>query len=69
MCDELALLMYSMDSIMANLEKMDMGPVVKLFDDKVVEEQIKRREGQVDMLIGLTQLLSSQSWRTPRRTS
>ena len=45
--------MYSMDSITADLEKVDMGPAVKLFDDKVVEEQIKRPEGQVDMLIGL----------------
>ena len=45
--------MYSMDSITADLEKVDMGPVVDLFDDKVVEEQIKRPQGQVDMLIGL----------------
>ena len=42
-----------MDSIMANVEKVDMSPAVKLFNNKVVEEQIKRPEGQVDMLIGL----------------
>ena len=38
---------------MANVEKGDMSPAVKLFNNKVVEEQIKRPEGQVDMLIGL----------------
>ena len=47
------LLMYSMDSITANVEKVDMGLAMKLFNDKVVEEQIRRPEGQVDMLIGL----------------
>ena len=45
-------LMYSMDSITANVEKVDMGPEAKLFNNKVVEEQINRPEGQVDMLIG-----------------
>ena len=30
-----------------------MGPAARLFDNKVVEEQIKRPQGQVDMLIGL----------------
>ena len=53
MGDEHKLLMYSMDSIMADLEEVDMGPVVKLFDNKVMKKQIKRPEGQVDMLIGL----------------
>ena len=38
------LLMYSIDSITANLEKVDMGQAAKLFDNKVVEEQIKRPE-------------------------
>ena len=51
--DKHKLLMYSMDSITANLEKVDMSPAVKLFNNKFVEEQIKRPEGQVDMLIGL----------------
>ena len=45
--------MYSMDSIMTSVEKVDMSPAVKLFSNRVVGEQIKRPEGQVDMLIGL----------------
>ena len=45
--------MYSMGSITVNVERVDMGPVAKLFNNKVVEEQIKRPEGQVDMLIGI----------------
>ena len=42
--------MYSMDSITASVERVDMGPA-KLFNKKVVEEHIKMQEGQVDMLI------------------
>ena len=49
--DEHELLMYSMDSITADLEKVDMGPAVVLFDNKVVEEQIRRPQGQVDQEI------------------
>ena len=30
--------MYSMDSITANMEKVDMEPEVKLFKNKVMEE-------------------------------
>ena len=42
--------MYSMDSITGNVVKVDMGPAANLFSNK---EQIRRPEGQVDMLIGL----------------
>ena len=45
--------MYSMDSITANVVKVDMGPAAHLFSKKVIEEQIRRPEGQVDMLIRL----------------
>ena len=45
--------MFSIDSITADLEKVDMGPAVVLFDDRVVEDQIRRPQGQVNMLIGL----------------
>ena len=30
------LLMYSMDSITANVERVDMGPAAKLFNNKVI---------------------------------
>ena len=50
---EQELLMYSMDSISANLDEVDMGSAARLFNNKVVEEQIRRPQGQVDMLIGL----------------
>ena len=49
-----------MDSITADLEKVDMGPAVVLFDDKVVEEQrrfcsLGRMAGWASGRIGLRQ--------------
>ena len=42
------LLLFGMDPITADVGKVDLGPVVILYDNKVVGKQIRRPQGQVD---------------------